>query len=365
MPVRAAREPRPIAFAAAVPQSARRMDDRKEFPAHDRPDRSRSAAAGALLPRSLFRYVLDTSARHQLALLLLTIVVFLIEFVPLELQRRIVNDLVKNRAYRMVLVLCAAYAGVVLTHGATKLALNVYRGWVGERAVRDLRTRMRGLVGDLPAAEAAPEAQGVEVAVIVAEVEPVGGFVGGAVSEPLLQGGVLLTMLAYMIHIEPWMAATGVALFLPQLIFVPLMQGAINRRTGARVGLLRALSVSLIGPLSGDGTRDRADATRIHHIFELNMGVYRLKFGMNFLMNLCNHLQIVAALVLGGWFVLTDQLEIGGVVAFISAIGRLNDPWGDLVNYFRDVSVTRVKYGLVAGAANQLARGETPATRDC
>jgi hypothetical protein len=31
----------------------------------------------------------------------------------------------------------------------------------------------------------------------------------------------------------------------------------------------------------------------------------------------------------------TDQLEVGGVVAFISGVGRLNDPWGDLVNYFR------------------------------
>jgi hypothetical protein len=36
----------------------------------------------------------------------------------------------------------------------------------------------------------------------------------------------------------------------------------------------------------------------------------------------------------------TDQLEVGGTVAFISGIGRLNDLWGDLVNYFRDLSLT-------------------------
>ena len=29
-------------------------------------------------------------------------------------------------------------------------------------------------------------------------------------------------------------------------------------------------------------------------------------------------------------------LGTGGIVAFISGAGRLNDPWGDLVNYFRD-----------------------------
>jgi len=80
-----------------------------------------------------------------------------------------------------------------------------------------------------------------------------------------------------------------------------------------------------------------------------------LKFTMNFLMNLSNHLQVIAALLLGGWWVYTQRLEIGGVVAFISAIGRLNDPWGDLVNYFRDLNVTRVKFRLLVGAIDQLA----------
>ena len=59
--------------------------------------------------------------------------------------------------------------------------------------------------------------------------------------------------------------------------------------------------------------------------------------------------------LIGGWMVHTDQLEVGGVVAFISAVGRLNDPWGDLVNYFRDLSITQVKFGLVADRVNQLS----------
>jgi len=36
---------------------------------------------------------------------------------------------------------------------------------------------------------------------IVAEVESIGSFVGGSISEPLLQGGVLLSVLAYMIQV--------------------------------------------------------------------------------------------------------------------------------------------------------------------
>ena len=52
-----------------------------------------------------------TGVWHQLALVALTVAVFLLEIVPLELQRRIVNDLTKNREYGLIVVLCAAYAG--------------------------------------------------------------------------------------------------------------------------------------------------------------------------------------------------------------------------------------------------------------
>jgi ABC-type multidrug transport system fused ATPase/permease subunit len=305
------------------------------------------------LPGSIFRYVLGTSAAHQLALVVLAVSVFLLEIVPLELQRRIADDLVKNRPFRWVVVLCAVYAGVVLVQGGIKLVLNVYRGWVGERALRDLRRRIHAVIEVPPSSSPAVEAQGIAVSMIVAEVEPIGGFVGGSVSEPLLQGGILASVFAYLIHIDPWMALGAFALFVPQFLFVPLIQAAVNWRAGSRIRILRQLGIDVIDQRNGDF---RADDQRIDRVFALDMGIFKLKFTMNFLMNLCTHLQIVSALLIGGWWVYTDRLEIGGVVAFISGISRLNDPWGDLVNYFRDVTVTQVKYRLLANAVNELAR---------
>ena len=187
---------------------------------------------------------------------------------------------------------------------------------------------------------------------IVAEVEPIGGFVGNSISEPLLQGGILLSVLGYIVHLDRWMAAAAFALFVPQLIFVPLMQKAINRRANARVWVLRQLGISTVDQAILTAERDNSDAKRVDRALQLNMGIFKFKFSMNFLMNFCSHLQIVAALLIGGWMVHTDQLEVGGIVAFISGVGRLNDPWGDLVNYFRDLNVTQVKFRLVAEIVN-------------
>jgi ABC-type multidrug transport system fused ATPase/permease subunit len=329
--------------------------------AKQQPTRHRAGAGVAgEMPSNIYRYVLASSGWHQLPLVGLTVAVFLLEIVPLELQRRVVNDLVKHREYRFIIILCAVYAGTVLVQGGTKLVLNVYRSWVGERATRDLRRRVHVLVSSTSAASSTLEAEGVQASMIVAEVESIGGFVGGAVSEPLLQGGILVSVLAYMIHVDFWMAATAFLLFVPQLVFVPLMQGAMNRRTGARIQIIRQLSISVVEGNSSDAARDRTDDERIQHVFELNMGIFRLKFSMNFLMNLSTQLQVIGALLVGGLAVYAERLEIGGVVAFISGIGRITDPWGDLVNYFREVNITQVKYALVRDAINQQAQDQMP-----
>ena len=78
---------------------------------------------------------------------------------------------------------------------------------------------------------------------------------------------------------------------------------------------------------------------------------------MNFLMNLSTQLQIIAALLIGGWMVHEGQLEVGGIVAFISGIGKLADPWGDLVNYFRDVNLNQVKFRLMRDAVDHQLAG--------
>lgn len=328
--------------------------------ARDRQWRTSGPAAEkeGVLPERLFRYILATSWMHQLPLVVLTTVVFLLEVVPLELQRRVVNDIVKNRQYGAVIFLCAAYAGAVVVQGSIKLGANIYRAWVGERSKRDLRLRVGAAIAASGTAADQTDAQGTAVAMIVAEVEAVGGFVGSSISEPLLQVGILTTVIGYIIHLDRWMGAAALALFLPQMVFVPLMQHAMNRRTGARVWLLRQIGAAVIARKTRGVANDPVDTARIDRVLKINMRIFELKFTMNFLMNLCSHLQIVAALLLGGWWVLQNQLAIGAVVAFISGIGRLNDPWGDLVNYFRDVNGAEVKYRLLASTANQLGAAD-------
>lgn len=305
------------------------------------------------LPRGIYRYVWRVSGRAQILIAALSVVVFLLDLVPLELQRRIVNDAIKGGAVAALLWLSLAYVAVVLAQGGGKLALNIYRSAVREDADRRLRlgTYDQALHG--PPAQADCGREGVGLSIILSEVETVGAFIGGSVAEPVLHAGVLLSVFGYMLFLQPWMALASLLVFAPQLVFVPLMQEAINRRTEARIRVQRTLSVDLVNETS-DRPPGAAGAfrSRVADIYRLNMQIWRRKFTMNFLMNALHHFGIVAILFIGGWLVLQHRIELGTVVAFISGLNRVNDPWGDLVNYFRDLTNARVKYRLIARVVN-------------
>jgi ABC-type bacteriocin/lantibiotic exporter with double-glycine peptidase domain len=307
--------------------------------------RPRDAAPPRTLPASLYRYVWQVSGRAQIFIALLSTVVFLLDLVPLELQRRIVNDAIARSALSRLGWLCAAYVVVMLAQGGSKLWLNIWRSAIAEHTSRQLRIETWDQALSHPQETEGKE--GVGLSIILAEADPVGGFVGGAVSEPVLHAGVLLSVFGYMVFLQPWMALVAFAVFAPQFVFLPLLQEAINRRTERRIRVMRTLSIDIVSndaPKSlGTAFRRRANA-----IFRLNMEIYRRKFGMNFLMNGLYHLGIVGILFVGGWFVMQGSVKVGTVVAFISGLNRVNDPWGDLVNYFRDLTNARVKYGLIA-----------------
>src|SRR5690349_20192939 len=123
------------------------------------------------LPRTIMGYVVRSSGRHQIALAVLSAAVFGLSSVPLELQRRVVNDAIKNGATQTIMWLAIAYAGVAVLEQALKMALNVYRSWVSEDAVRALRKTLEDVEGAEPCER---DATGTHTAMAVAEAEPIG-----------------------------------------------------------------------------------------------------------------------------------------------------------------------------------------------
>jgi hypothetical protein len=79
-----------------------------------------------------------------------------------------------------------------------KLFANIYRGWIAESATRALRHGIDNQLAALPDALHVGDIDEVGASIILAECDDVGGFVGSGISEPVLQGGFLITLFVYL-----------------------------------------------------------------------------------------------------------------------------------------------------------------------
>jgi ABC-type bacteriocin/lantibiotic exporter with double-glycine peptidase domain len=296
------------------------------------------------LPDGLLRYVWQEGARQQLWLCLMAAIVFPLTMVPLELQRRIVDDAIGNQNLRLLALLGAAYLAVVLAQGGLKYALRWYRGLVGEQAIRRLRARVQEAARP-GAADGDDAGRGESVSIVSTEVERIGGFVGESLSEPVLQVGIFLSLLGYMLVVQPMIALVSLGFFVPQMIFVPLLQRAVNRLAGRKVQLVRQLGELLVQPENDGGARYRDGLDRVYRV---RLRYYALKFLIKFLNNLLNQLAPLSVLMVGGYLVIQGATTIGTVVAFISGFQRLADPSRELLAYYRLAAESRVQYRLIA-----------------
>jgi ABC-type multidrug transport system fused ATPase/permease subunit len=304
--------------------------------------------------RELYAFVWRSSARQQLVLIVLAIVAAVLATAPLELQRHIVNTLAGREKVDRLAWLCAGYLIASLAIGSLKYAVNIKSAGLGESMIRFLRDDI--FITSSPparnetAGETAMEKSGTVVTMISTEAEMVGKFVGDCISTPIIQAGTLLSVLSYMLYTEPRLGLVVLFIAVPQLVIVPLIQRRINERTRERVRTLRSAGDLVVDNIRGgdsDGSLKRQVGTAFGAIYDLRLHVFRLKFGLKFLVSGLQSVGVFALLFAGGIMVLNGKTEIGIVVAFISGLDRVLDPWRELIAFVRSTSSARVQFDLI------------------
>lgn len=328
-----------------------------------------------MLPPSLYRYIWLISRNGQIRICLLIAFISPLSAVPLELQRRIVEQAVGDRSVWLLMMLGLAYLGVVLVQGGLKFRLNLAKGRVLEEVTRDLRRRILAREAKLPAspplpalspaqspaAHHRPVHEGTVVSVIAAESEDIGGFASESLAVPLLQIGSIAWVAGYLVWVEPAIAGLAFLVYAPQAVIVPYVQGIINQLARTKTSLVRQLGRDALAAEKRagiPGIRTRRHAARlVERIFGVRLRIYRRKFFLTFLGNFLDSLGPIIVLVVGGWMVIQERTDISTLVVFISGFQRLSDPWDQLITFYRSVSNARVTYGLVVEAL-----GETRST---
>jgi len=322
---------------------------------------------------TIYKYILRHSKNQQIWLTILAALSFPFLYFFYELPKMIINDAIQgdpgdfpNDVFGLgiievehvpyLLVLCCAFLVLVVVNQGFKYYINVYRGLTGERMLRRLRYDLFGRVLRFPQPTFKNMSQGEIIPMVTAEVEPLGGFVGEAFSLPAFQGGTLLVILAFL-FVQNWMmAVAAVALYPLQLYIIPRLQMKVNLLGKERVKLVRKLSDRIGENVQGvteihahdTSQLELADfSSRLGIIFDVRYQIYRKKFFIKFLNNFIQQLGPFFFYSIGGYLAISGELEIGTLVAAISAHKDLGAPWKELLGFYQRREDARIKYDSV------------------
>ncbi len=293
---------------------------------------------------SILGYVWRMSGWHQVVACLAAVLLTLLNLVPLELQRRIVNEVVETQDLQQLYLFGGIYVAVVLMHQAVKFSLRIYQSWLTESATVYTRSHLINLYADGIESEE-DDTGGRTVSIVGSEVEKLGGFVGEAISQACANISMLLGVLTYMLVIEPMIALFALAVLFPQVILTPVIQRRLNDLVEIRIGYLRDL---------GDEISDMDKKTNEHRLSVVNdiyknrMKFFVLKFFMKSLLNLLNSLGPISVLLFGGYMVMQGETQVGVIVAFLSGFDRLASPVRELIGFYRVAAQAAVQHRLIA-----------------
>lgn len=317
---------------------------------------------------SIFRYLWKHSRREQILLLIFTALAFPFLYLSLDLPKIIINEAIGGRDFPrsvfgyeldqipFLMLLSGAFLALVLVNGGFKYFINVYRGVVGERMLRRLRYELFGRVLLFPMPHFRKTSQGEVVAMITAETEPLGGFIGDSFALPAFQGGTLLTILVFMFIQDPILGTAAISLYPIQTYFIPKLQRRVNLLRKERIVKVRKLSERIGEVVTGIREVHAHDTSqfeladfsrRIGEIYELRYRTYVLKFLIKFINNFLAQVTPFFFYSIGGYLVIQGELSFGALVAVLAAYKDLSAPWKELLNYYQTKEDARVKYELL------------------
>ncbi len=295
------------------------------------------------------------TARAQIYLVVLSLIVAALAAAPLQFQKDIINSLGPDLETNRLLLLCGGYLSVIVVTNIFKFALNYRSSLLGEDTIRRIRASIYGAHHD-PDAKRKPNT-GTLATIIAAEAEEVGRFVGQAVANPLLQVGTLFSVVSYVAATQPYLGAFLVFIILPQAAIVLLLQERVNRRVKERTIVLRQASSEISDEeLLGIHHAQEKILDDFDEIFVTRRGIFKLKLAMKMAMNVISGIGLVGILLIGGLLMKNGHSDVGTVVASISALERINAPWRLLLNFYKELSAARVKFELIIKSSDAFDR---------
>ncbi len=343
------------------------------------------------MQRNLFSYIWRHSRPEQLIILGLVVLAQLFYFLSLTVPKSVINNGIQGNAFKnsptipflvweldlsaflpgtvirffdgfqvdqltYLVIMSFVFLGAVVVNGQFKKSINTQKGRMGERMLRRLRYELYDRILRFPPAHFRKVKQAELATMVKDEVEPLGGFIGDAFVAPMFLGGQALTAIIFIMMQNVLLGFVVVVLLGVQMAIIPRL-----RRPVLVLGRERQLSARLLAGriaetadgvseihVHGAANYERADISeRLGHIFRIRFELYNKKFIAKFWNNFLSQATPFAIYLLGGYFAITGQMDVGAVVGVLLAYKDLPSPIKELIDWDQQRQDVQIKYEQV------------------
>jgi putative ABC transport system ATP-binding protein len=343
------------------------------------------------MQRKLFSYIWQHSKPEQVFILLLVVLAQVFYFMSLSVPKSIVNNGITGNAFKnhktipflvweldlsaifphkvirildgfqvdqlqYLVIMSFVFLAAVIVNGQFKKSINTQKGRMGERMLRRLRYELYDRILRFPPVHFRKVKQAELATMIKDEVEPLGGFIGDAFVQPMFLGGQALTAIIFIMMQNFWLSLIVVVLLAVQMVIIPQL-----RRPVLVLGRARQLSARLLAGriaetadgvneihVHGAANYERADISeRLGHIYKIRFDLYNKKFVAKFWNNLLSQATPFFIYLVGGYFAITGQMDVGAVVGVLLAYKDLPSPIKELIDWDQQRQDVQIKYEQV------------------
>lgn len=303
--------------------------------------------------RTLYSWVLGKNIRWQALLVLLVVVTVGGRVLPLELQKRIINKAIGMGQEDLLMLYCLLFIGSVLLASSLKFAINLIQAFIGQETLKRMRTDLYAHILSLPLSFFRTIQPGHVVNAMINELATISGFVGSAISVPLINVCTLLAMGGYLFYLNPLLAGLSFVLYPLQIVLIPRLQKRSNEANRFRVKISRAISGNIgevitgvheVHGHAGYGLENDKFTGQAQSLMDANVRMNLYRYGIKFANNLFENIGPFILFLVGGTMTIRGQFDLGALVAFLSAYSSLNEPWRELMDFYQLLEDSRVRY---------------------
>lgn len=306
-----------------------------------------------VVKRSLFAWIFPGNMHLQILVMVTISVTVAARVLPLEMQKRIVNEAISLRKTDMLFFYCGIYLAAVIIGSLLKLCVNYLQTLVTQRVTARMRKELYHHIITLPLGFFRSTQPGAVVNALVNELTLPGNFVGMAVAVPGINILTLLGFAAYLFWLNPVLAGVSLSIYPLVMFLLPLLQRKVNDINKKRVDISRHLSSTIAESISGIheiqahgaySIENRRFDQVVDQLFRIRVVWSLYRFGIKTFNNFFTSLGPFLIFILGGYLTIQGNLELGALVAFLSAQEKLYDPWKELVEFYQVYQDGSVSY---------------------